>query len=116
MNIPVITGIIRRRILLNYRVAPEALRRILPANFQPKLVHGYSSRPDSRTLDGLLLKVPEWKVAPLNIRSVRSAYFDDPALFPPGQIEFDHALLMRDIRHEWHSEPAMTVMQATSLP
>ena len=40
MKIPVITGIIRRRILLNYRVQPEVLATILPGNFRPKLVKG----------------------------------------------------------------------------
>lgn len=68
---------------------------------------GYSSRPDSCTLDGLLLEVPDWRVSPLDVDYVRSAYFDDETLFPPGSIEFDHALLMRDIAHEWHSQPAM---------
>lgn len=68
---------------------------------------GYSSRPDSCVLDGLTLKVPEWRVSPLEVRRLRSAFFDDRDIFPPGQIEFDHALLMRDISHEWHSEPAL---------
>ncbi|MCC5848059.1 MAG: DUF2071 domain-containing protein [Verrucomicrobia bacterium] len=68
---------------------------------------GYSSRPDSSDLDGILLKVPEWRVSPLEVSHVSSAYFDDPSIFPSESIEFDHALLMRDIRHEWHSEPAM---------
>lgn len=72
---------------------------------------GYSSRPDSCNLDGLLLKVPEWRVTPLTVHHVRSAYYDDPAIFPTGSLEFDHALLMRDIRHEWHSEPSMTAGQ-----
>lgn len=240
MKIPAITGIIRRRILVNYRVAPEVVRRILPSRFRPKLqagsaivgiclirleqirpkglpsftgissencahriaveweddagtakegvyiprrdtdslmstlaggrifpgVHhhskftvsdrvgcisirveaaefksplvdivfeesetfpgsaafgsleessrffesgctGYSSRGDSCSLDGLLLKVPEWKVSSLSAKLVRSAYYDDPSVFPPETISFDHALLMRDIPHEWHSEPAM---------
>lgn len=241
MNIPAIKGIIRRRILLNYRVSPEAVERLLPGNFRPKIfnghaiagiclirleqvrpkmlpawlgvssentahriavewedaegqvregvfvprrdtdslfnsiaggrifpgVHhhsefqvqdaggkislsvkatdgeaplveieaeetedfpassifksleessrffekgciGYSSRPDSCVLDGLLLKVPEWRVASLAINKVRSSFFDDRTIFPADQIEFDHALLMRDIEHEWYSEPAMT--------
>ena len=69
---------------------------------------GYSSRPDSCTLDGLLLKVTDWRVSPLKVDYVRSSYFDDRLIFPAGSIEFDHALLMRDIPHEWHSEPAMT--------
>lgn len=69
---------------------------------------GYSSRPESATLDGLLLKVSDWSVTSLEVNRVQSAFFDDPSIFPPGSIELDHALLMRDIQHEWHSEPAMS--------
>lgn len=68
---------------------------------------GYSSRPDSCVLDGLRLDVPEWRVSPLDVKRVRSSFFDDRDVFPAGEIAFDHALLMRDIPHEWHSEPAM---------
>ena len=70
---------------------------------------GYSSRPNSCALDGLLLKVNHWQVSALSVESVHSAYFDDHALFPPDSITFDHALLMRDIHHEWHSEPMIEV-------
>ncbi|MEM8952515.1 MAG: DUF2071 domain-containing protein [Verrucomicrobiota bacterium] len=73
---------------------------------------GYSSRPGSCQLDGLLLKVADWQVSPLEVISVVSAFFDDPDRFPPGSVVFDHALLMRDIPHEWHSEPAMTAESA----
>ena len=247
MNIPAITGIIRRRLLLNYRVSPEVIRSIIPSIFSPKLVNGYSiagiclirleqirpkgfprtisissensahriavewtdkdglrkegvfvprrdtdsrlnsiaggrlfpgvhhlsrfivddrdsnisvkvqtedkdvplvdlgvhrstdfprdsvfssltesstffesgcigysSRPDSCKLDGLLLKVQEWKVSALTVDFVRSAFFDDTSTFPHGSIEFDHALLMRDISHEWHSEPEMTSEKETA--
>lgn len=69
---------------------------------------GYSSRPDSCILDGLLLQVTDWHVSPLSVEFLHSAYFDDRSVFPPASIEFDHALLMRDIPHEWHSEPTMT--------
>jgi len=76
---------------------------------------GYSSRPNSRELDGLLLKVPEWQVSPLKVHRVQSAFYDDTSIFPAGSIHLDHALLMRDIRHEWHSEPTMlTERSATS--
>lgn len=68
---------------------------------------GYSARPGCCTLDGLLLKVSDWRVSPLSVQSVRSAYYDDRSIFPAGSIELDHALLMRDIPHEWHSEPTM---------
>ena len=242
MNIPAIKGIIRRRLLLNYRVSPEAVSKIIPGNFRPKLVDGfaiagvclirleqvrpkglpsflgissensahriavewndahgesqegvfvprrdtdslmnslaggrvfpgvhhhskftisdsegeismrvdardgdeplldvkatesdefpessifdslehsssffeagcvgYSSRPSSCVLDGLLLKVDQWQVSALSVERIESNYFDDQTLIPDGEIAFDHALLMRDIPHEWHSEPRMEV-------
>lgn len=40
MRIPTIRGVIDRRILVNYRVAPEVLARHLPAPFRPRLVRG----------------------------------------------------------------------------
>lgn len=77
---------------------------------------GYSTRPDSCTLDGLLLKVSnrDWRVSPLTVHRARSAYYDDRSVFPAGSIELDHALLMRDIPHEWHSEPTMSSEQSTA--
>jgi hypothetical protein len=40
MQIPVIRGLIDRRILVNFRVNPDVLARFLPAPFRPKLVNG----------------------------------------------------------------------------
>lgn len=40
MYIPTLRGIIDRRLLVNYRVDPAALQRLLPDPFRPKLVHG----------------------------------------------------------------------------
>ncbi|WP_435894516.1 DUF2071 domain-containing protein [Oceaniferula spumae] len=68
---------------------------------------GYSSCPGSRKLDGLLLKTEKWEVTPLDVQAIQSVYFDDRSIFPEGSISFDHGLLMRDIPHEWHSEPEM---------
>ena len=42
MKMPAVEGIIERRLLVNYRVAPGALAGILPAPFRPKLVGGYA--------------------------------------------------------------------------
>lgn len=69
---------------------------------------GYSSRPNSCVMDGLKLEVTDWKVTALNVIRVSSTYYDDREVFPKGSIELDHALLMRDIPHLWHSEPIMT--------
>jgi hypothetical protein len=40
MRIPVIRGVIDRRILVNYRVDAEVLASVLPAPFRPKVVRG----------------------------------------------------------------------------
>jgi hypothetical protein len=40
MYLPTLEGIIDRRILVNYRVDPVSLQRLLPAPFQPKLIGG----------------------------------------------------------------------------
>lgn len=40
MQIPVIYGIIDRRILVNYHVDPSVLRPLLPAPFRPKIIQG----------------------------------------------------------------------------
>lgn len=52
MKLPVIQGIIRRRILANFRVEPQVMQR---------------------------------------------------QLLPKNSIEFDHALIMKNVAHEWHS-------------
>ena len=41
MRMPVVRGIIDRRILANYRVDPEVLARVLPPPFRPKTVNGF---------------------------------------------------------------------------
>lgn len=64
---------------------------------------GYSVTGDSGRLDGLRLQTNQWRVAPLEVSRISSSYFSDQRKFPPGTIEFDHALIMRDIEHEWHS-------------
>jgi len=64
---------------------------------------GYSVTHDSARLDGLKLETTGWQVEPLNVKSVFSSYFGDEVRFPQGSIEFDHALIMRNIPHEWHS-------------
>src|ERR1019366_952586 len=63
---------------------------------------GYSvtTRPDQ--FDGLELRSFNWRVQPLAVDKVESSFFEDQTVFPPGSVEFDCALLMRGIDHEWH--------------
>jgi hypothetical protein len=117
-----IHGIIRRRLLVNFRVDPRAIAPLLPPRFAPKLHEGQAvagiclirleeirpkrfprvvgfSTSDGDRLDGLALRTHEWKVEPLAVDRVYSSFFESlPATF-------DCALLMRDIAHEWEPVP-----------
>jgi hypothetical protein len=64
---------------------------------------GYSVTSNAKRLDGLRLETREWHVEALDVEKVYSSYFADEARFPKGSAEFDHALIMRNISHEWHS-------------
>lgn len=42
MRLPAITGVIERRVLVNFRLRPDAVEKLLPEPFRPKLVHGWA--------------------------------------------------------------------------
>ena len=64
---------------------------------------GYSATASGRRLDGVVLEIEGWRVEPLAVDVARSTYFADPRMFPPGSIEFDCGLIMRDIPHQWRA-------------
>jgi uncharacterized protein YqjF (DUF2071 family) len=64
---------------------------------------GYSVTRDPGRLDGLELRTRAWRVEPLDVSEVRSSWFGDPTRFPSGSVEFDCALVMRNVEHEWRS-------------
>lgn len=70
---------------------------------------GYSVRHNSKGLDGLVLNTKSWNVEALDVAEASSSFYNDQALFPSGSVEFDHALLMRNIEHEWHPTPQPSV-------
>jgi hypothetical protein len=64
---------------------------------------GYSVTRSGNRLDGLLLRTLQWRVRALSVTKVHSSFFADRNRFPEGSVEFDHALVMRDIPHQWHT-------------
>jgi hypothetical protein len=78
------------------------------AFFEPGSV-GFSVTKDCCRLDGIRLETHRWEMKQLAVSSVDSSFFDDPAVFPPGGAVFDHALIMRDIPHDWHEVPERRV-------
>lgn len=76
---------------------------------------GYSPHGASGTFDGLTLETFDWQVFPLAVTRVESSYFFDRDRFPRGSVEFDNALLMRDVRHAWHAAPALCASPRVDL-
>jgi hypothetical protein len=64
---------------------------------------GYSVTSEAGRLDGVELRTKSWRVESLDVKEVYSSYFSDPTRFPRGSVEFDCALIMRNLEHEWHS-------------
>ena len=75
------------------------------ANFFSLGATGYSVARDGKSFEGMELRPLSWKIAPMRVREAFSRWFDRRDLFPTGSVEFDSALVMRDIPHEWHSRP-----------
>jgi len=63
---------------------------------------GYSVTRNGQRLDGLLLRTLDWQVRALSVTEVYSSFFSDKQRFPEGSTRFDHALVMRNLLHEWH--------------
>lgn len=65
--------------------------------------------PDARGagLDAIRLCIDVWAATPLQIHQASSAWFDDVDQFPAGTAQLDHALLMRDIPHQWRAIPPL---------
>ncbi|HUG68501.1 MAG TPA: DUF2071 domain-containing protein, partial [Pirellulaceae bacterium] len=68
---------------------------------------GYSATHTAGEYDGLELRTVNWEVLPLSAERVESSFFENRTLFPAGSAEFDCALLMRNIKHEWHGRPSL---------
>jgi hypothetical protein len=68
---------------------------------------GWSPVRNGCEFEGLELFCPEWRMEPLQVECVKSSFFGNRDLFPPGAAEFDSAFLMRDIAHEWRSRGKM---------
>ena len=69
---------------------------------------GYSPG-GTRELNGIELRSFNWKVEPLKVTRIESSFFEDVSVFPNGSVEFDCALLMRDIAHEWRALESLRV-------
>lgn len=75
------------------------------SQFFEKGALGYSETSKGDHLDGLYLVTKNWHVDALEVVRVHSSFYSNTSVFPPGSVEFDCALVMRDINHEWQRAP-----------
>src|SRR5579859_1276924 len=68
---------------------------------------GYSATAQPGCYDLIELRSFNWSMTALTVEKVESSFFEDRTLFPADSIKFDCALLMRNIKHEWHSHGQM---------
>ena len=54
-------------------------------------------------LEGLELRTGSWRAEALQVERIESSFFGDPRRFPPGSVELDCALLLRDLPHQWRA-------------
>jgi hypothetical protein len=66
---------------------------------------GYSPTRNGRRIEGFRLETKNWRVRPFSVTSLRSSFFDNAALFPSGTVQFDHALVMREVDARWRAAP-----------
>ncbi len=74
---------------------------------------GWSAGRREAEFDGVELHTVHWAMEPLIVEHLESSFFQSLANFPPGAAEFDSALLMRGLEHEWHGRGRMLGGDAT---
>lgn len=63
---------------------------------------GFSPIARSKSYDCIELRTKTWAVNSLDVQHIHSSFFEESFNFPKNTAVFDHALLMRNIDHEWH--------------
>jgi hypothetical protein len=73
---------------------------------------GYSATREGSRLDAVYLDAQDWRMSPLDVELARSTFFEDRSRFPDGSVEFDSALVMRNVEHEWLRRESLIVSAA----
>jgi hypothetical protein len=72
---------------------------------------GYSPGRDAARIEGFCLETTDWKVEPFQIDSVQASFFENRTTFPSGSVEFDNALVMRNVHCRWRAAPDLLRME-----
>jgi len=63
---------------------------------------GFNCSVDGKHLEGMELVTKDWIASPMQMSRTDSSFYSDKSKWPEGSVQFDCALIMRDIEHEWH--------------
>jgi hypothetical protein len=66
---------------------------------------GFSCARAPAKLEGMRLETQRWKVESLHVEDFQSRYLDGLSVKVGQRFEFDHALSMHNIPHQWHELP-----------
>jgi hypothetical protein len=75
------------------------------SEFFVKSAVGYSISKDQSHFQGMELRLMEWDIKPMKINQAFVRLFEEDRHFPKGTTVLDSAMLMRNLRHEWHRIP-----------
>jgi hypothetical protein len=84
------------------------------SDFFEKGAVGYS--PNGNRYEGLKLQAYTWQMRPLEVTNVHSSFYENEEVFPKGSVQFDNAVLMTKIEHEWKSMEKFFVMHSYRAP
>jgi hypothetical protein len=76
---------------------------------------GFSPTAQPNRYEGLELATNAWRVEALEVEEVRSSFFGEARFFPPGSVQFDSALLMRDVPCRWRSRGTLVASPSIEL-
>lgn len=76
---------------------------------------GFSSSLNQSSVEGMQLKISQWRLKPMVVQLKKTAFYSNPSRFPEGSVEFDCGLIMRAVPHQWHQIKELPDLDAESL-
>ncbi|RZA05556.1 MAG: hypothetical protein EOP11_12540 [Proteobacteria bacterium] len=77
------------------------------SEFFAKGAVGYSRSRNAKHFEGMELRLLEWRIEPMKVNGAAVELFENGEFFPKGTTKLDSAMLMRNLRHEWHRIPEL---------
>lgn len=68
---------------------------------------GWSPRQEKDKFDAIELETMEWNMEPMLVDQEFSAFFTNQDMFPRGSVEFDSAVIVRNLKHSWVSRESL---------